>query len=293
MRIDRFFAPNRPTISFEFFPPKTDEAWKSLYQTIEHLKPLAPTYVSVTYGAGGSTRAKTVELCGKIQQEIGIDTLAHLTCVGHTADEIGQILDQLWDKGVRNVLALRGDPPAGGVWTKTPGGFDHADELVNFVRSKHDFFVACAGFPEGHPQCLNLSRDLEHLKGKVDMGAGAIVTQLFFDNNDFLHFRDNCRRLGINVPIVAGIMPILNVSQIKRFVTMCGAKIPHPLLTKLESLEHDPAAAEAAGIEYAANQCRDLLFHGVDGIHFYTLNKHPATIEIVKQLRVPGRNVAA
>lgn len=284
MRVDQHFKSGKPILSFEFFPPKTDEGWTSLYQTIEHLKPLAPSYVSVTYGAGGSTRTKTLELAGKIQNEIGIDVMAHLTCVGHTADEIGAILDQLWSSNVRNVLALRGDPPTGGQWVKTPGGFEHADELVSYVRQRHDFFVACAGFPEGHPQCLNLRRDLEHLKSKVDAGAQMVVTQLFFDNNDFLRFRDECRHIGITVPIVAGIMPIGNVSQIKRFVTMCGAKIPHRLLTKLESLEGNPDDVYKAGIEYAVNQCRDLIFHNVDGLHFYTLNKSPATVEIVKQL---------
>lgn len=284
MRLDQQFQPGKPTVSFEFFPPKTEEGWNSLYQTIEHLKPLKPSYVSVTYGAGGSTRTKTLELAGKIQNEIGIDVMAHLTCVGHTADEIGSILDQLWASNVRNVLALRGDPPTGGQWVKTPGGFEHADELVAYVRSRHDFFVACAGFPEGHPQCLNVRRDLEHLKAKVDAGSQSVVTQLFFDNNDFLRFRDECRNIGITVPIVAGIMPIGNVSQIKRFVTMCGAKIPHRLLTKLESLEKNPDDVYKAGIEYAVNQCRDLMFHNVDGLHFYTLNKSPATVEIVKQL---------
>lgn len=284
MRLDQVFASGKQTISFEFFPPKTEEGFASLYETIENLKPLNPSYVSVTYGAGGSTRTRTVELAGRIQNQIGIDTVAHLTCVGHTADEIGQILDQLWDQGIRNILALRGDPQ-GGVWTRTEGGFEHADELVRYVRSRHDFFVAVAGFPEGHPQCLNRIRDLEHLKGKVDAGAGAIVTQLFFDNNDFHRFRDDCQRMGITVPIVAGIMPITNVAQIKRFVTMCGAKIPMPLLRKLEKLESDPQAVYEAGVDYATHQCQDLLFHDVSGLHFYTLNKSKATTEIVRRLK--------
>lgn len=286
MRLDQAFATGKPTISFEFFPPKTEEGFAALYKVIEELKPLAPSYVSVTYGAGGSTRTKTVELAGRIQNEIGFNTVAHLTCVGHTAEEIGQILDQLWEQGIRNILALRGDPQ-GGVWTKTEGGFDHADELVAYIRGRKDFFVAVAGFPEGHPQCLNLTRDMEHLKQKVDAGASAIVTQLFFDNNDFHRFRDNCQRHGINVPIIAGIMPISNVAQIKRFVTMCGAKIPMPLLRKLERIESSPDAVYAAGIDYATNQCRDLLFHDVAGLHFYTLNKSKATTEIVKRLDTP------
>lgn len=284
MRLDQAFATGKPTISFEFFPPKTEEGFSALYRTIEELRPLKPTYVSVTYGAGGSTRTKTLELAGRIQNEIGFNTVAHLTCVGHTADEIGQILDQLWASGIRNILALRGDPPGGSTWTKTEGGFDYADQLVGFIRNRHDFFVAVAGFPEGHPQCLNRDRDMEHLKKKVDNGASAIVTQLFFDNNDFHRFRDNCARHGINVPIIAGIMPISNVAQIKRFVTMCGAKIPMPLLRKLEKIEPDADAVYKAGIDYATNQCRDLLFHDVAGLHFYTLNKSKATTEIVKKL---------
>ncbi|MGN6626476.1 MAG: methylenetetrahydrofolate reductase [NAD(P)H] [Tepidisphaeraceae bacterium] len=287
MRLDALLATNKPTISFEFFPPKTDEAVAGLFRTIEELRPLQPSYVSVTYGAGGSTRSKTLDLAKRIQNDIGFTTVAHLTCVNHTADEIGVILDELWASGIRNILALRGDPPAGGMWTKTPGGFDQAAELVAYVKGRHDFAVAVAGFPEGHPQCLNRERDLEYLKAKVDAGASAIVTQLFFDNNDFHRFRDHCDRIGINVPIVAGIMPISNVAQIKRFVTMCGAKIPMPLLKKLERVEGDPDAVYNAGIDYATNQCRDLLFHDVAGLHFYTLNKSKATVEIVRRLDAP------
>jgi methylenetetrahydrofolate reductase (NADPH) len=254
---------------------------------IEDLKPLKPSYVSVTYGAGGSTRQKTVDLVGKIQNEIGIRSMAHLTCVGHTADEIGGILDELWNSGIRNVLALRGDPPAGQTqFVVTEGGFAYADQLVKFVAQRHDFSVGVAGYPEGHPQCLNRTRDLENLKRKVDNGAGFIVTQLFFDNADFYRFRDSARAMGIKVPIVAGIMPILNVSQIKRFIGMCGAKIPQPLLVKLESLEGDPEAVYEAGVEYATRQCQDMIFHGVDGVHFYTLNKSKATVQICKQLHV-------
>jgi methylenetetrahydrofolate reductase (NADPH) len=285
MRIDHLLGLGRPTISFEFFPPKTEQGFTSLYQTIEDLKPLEPSYVSVTYGAGGSTRQKTVDLVGKIQAEIGIRSMAHLTCVGHTADEIGVILDDLWTGGIRNVLALRGDPPAGQTnFVKTDGGFEYADQLVKYVRGRHDFAIGVAGYPEGHPQCLNRTRDLENLKRKVDNGANFVVTQLFFDNADFYRFRDAAHTLGIRVPIVAGIMPIGNVGQIKRFVSMCGAKIPQPLLTKLERLENDPEAVYAAGVEYATRQCQDLLFHGVDGVHFYTLNKSKATVQICKAL---------
>ncbi|HWB52994.1 MAG TPA: methylenetetrahydrofolate reductase [NAD(P)H], partial [Tepidisphaeraceae bacterium] len=274
---------------FEFFPPKTEAGFATLFQSIENLRPLKPSYVSVTYGAGGSTRQKTVELVGRIQRDLGICSMAHLTCVGHTSEEIGKILDELWTGGIRNVLALRGDPPAGqSQFTATPGGFAYANELVQFVKSQRNFCVGVAGYPEGHPQCLNKTRDLEHLKRKVDSGGCFVVTQLFFDNGDFYRFRDRARAMGITVPIIAGIMPVTNVSQIKRFVSMCGAKIPHRLLTKLERIESDSEAVHRMGVEYAAMQCRDLLFNGADGLHFYTLNKSKATVEICDKLDLPA-----
>jgi methylenetetrahydrofolate reductase (NADPH) len=292
MRIDRLLAHGQPSISFEFFPPKTEAGFAQLFNTIKDLHPLNPTYVSVTYGAGGSTRQKTVQLVERIQRESSILAMAHLTCVGHTAEEIGAILDELWNAGVRNVLALRGDPVGGpaGQFVATTGGFAYSSDLVKFVRQRHDFCIGVAAYPEGHPQCLNRTRDLEMLKLKVDNGGCFAVTQLFFDNTDFYRFRDQARAMGINVPIVAGIMPIVNVSQIKRFVSMCGAKIPHPLLQKLETVEHDAEAVYAAGIEHSVRQCRDLLSSGIDGLHFYTLNKSRATVDIVRALGVKGAN---
>ena len=288
MRIDRLFNLGLPTLSFEFFPPKTEAGFAQLYQTIDELHPLKPTYVSVTYGAGGSTRQKTVDLVERIQTELKIRSMAHLTCVGHTRDEIGEILDALWKADIRNILALRGDPQAGQTtFTATEGGFANSSELVKYARARHDFCIGVAGYPEGHPQCLNRTRDLEHLKQKVDNGGNFIITQLFFDNADFYRFRDTARAMGIKVPIVAGLMPILNLAQTKRFVSMCGAKIPHALLQQLESLEANPEAVYAAGIEYATKQCKDLLSNGVDGLHFYTLNKSKATVEICKTLDVP------
>ena len=288
MRIDQLFKLGLPTLSFEFFPPKSETGFTQLYQTIDELHPLKPSYVSVTYGAGGSTRQKTVDLVERIQNELTILSMAHLTCVGHTADEIGSILDTLWNSGIRNVLALRGDPPVGqSQFTATEGGFANSSELVRYIRARHDFCIGVAGYPEGHPQCLNRTRDLEHLAQKVDNGGNFIITQLFFENADFYRFRDTARSMGINVPIVAGLMPILNVAQTKRFVSMCGAKIPHALLTRLEGLEANPEAVYAAGIEYAVKQCEDLLANGVDGIHFYTLNKSKATVEICRALDIP------
>src|SRR3954447_9930345 len=257
MRIDELLGRGLPTISFEFFPPKTEEGFTSLYRTIDELHPLRPSYVSVTYGAGGSTRQKTVGLVERIQNELNIRSMAHLTCVGHTAEEIGGILDNLWSAGIRNVLALRGDPPQGqSQFVATPGGFAYADQLVGYLKSKHDFCIGVAGYPEGHPQCLNKTRDLEHLKRKVDNGGCFVVTQLFFDNADFYRFRDRARAMGITVPIIAGIMPITNVGQIKRFVSMCGAKIPHRLLTKLEGVESNPESVHQTGVDYAAMQCQ-------------------------------------
>jgi methylenetetrahydrofolate reductase (NADPH) len=286
MRIDQILGLGQPTVSFEFFPPKTDAGFTSLFQTIDELKPIQPSYVSVTYGAGGSTREKTVQLVERIQRELGIRSMAHLTCVGHTAAELGSILDDLWNAGIRNVLALRGDPPAGQAqFVSTEGGFSNADGLVKFVADRHPFAIGVAGYPEGHPQCLNLTRDMEHLKRKVDNGGTFIVTQLFFDNADFYRFRDRARAAGIKVPIVAGIMPILNVAQIKRFIGMCGAKIPQPLLLKLEALEADAEAVHSAGVDHATQQCRDLMKNEVAGVHFYTLNKSKATVEICKLLR--------
>lgn len=287
MRIDQVLGLGKPGVSFEFFPPKTEAGFGQLFQAIDELKPIRPTYVSVTYGAGGSTREKTVHLVERIQRELSIRAMAHLTCVGHTADELGTILDDLWSAGIRNVLALRGDPPAGqSQFVATEGGFANADQLVSFARSRHDFCIAVAGYPEGHPQCLNTTRDLEHLKRKVDNGGCFVITQLFFDNDDFYRFRDDARAMGIKVPIVAGIMPILNVNQIKRFISMCGAKIPHPLLLKLEAVEHDVEAVYAAGVDHAIRQCQDLLANNADGLHFYTLNRSKATVHVCRSLDV-------
>ncbi len=286
IRIDELLARKAPAISFEFFPPKTEAGFASLFTTIKDLQPLRPSYVSVTYGAGGSTRQKTVQLVERIQRESAIRSMAHLTCVGHTAQEIGAILDELWSAGVRNVLALRGDPVAGtgGAFVATEGGFSYASDLVKFVRGRHDFSIGVAGYPEGHPQCLNRTRDMEMLKLKLDNGGRFVVTQLFFDNDDFYRFRDGARKMGINAPIIAGIMPIMNVSQIKRFISMCGTKIPHSLLVKLEAVENDAEAVYRTGLEHSIEQCRNLLSQGVDGLHFYTLNKSRATVEIVGAL---------
>lgn len=255
-----------------------------LLEAIEELRPLQPDFVSIT--RTGSGTESTLELTGQVQNDLGIRSMAHLTCVHHTREEMGQALDTLWDKGIKNILALRGDLPSGTDTAESgEDGFSYASDLVPFVRERHDFCIGVAGYPEGHPQCLNLTRDLETLKKKVDAGAHFIITQLFFDNEDFYRWRDRVDRIGIDVPIIAGIMPINNLPQIKRFVTLCGAKIPHPLLLELERLEHDPAAVHDAGMEHAARQSEGLIAAGVDGLHFYTLNKSQATARIGERLR--------
>lgn len=279
MRIDELFASGKPTVSFEFFPPKDEAGASTLFQTIHSLLPLQPDFVSITRTGGGTQQ--TLDLTLRVQQELGVRAMSHLTCLHHNQAEMAEHLETLWAGGVRNVLALRGDPENGQILFKAPrNGFAFANELVPFVKSQHDFCVGVAGYPEGHPQCLNLTRDLENLKRKLDAGARFIITQLFFDNEDFLRWRDLCRAAGISVPILAGLIPIENVAQIKRFVTRCGAKIPHELLLRLEAVENDPQAVYEVGIGHAIGQCEGLLAHGVEGLHFYTLNKSKATANI-------------
>ncbi len=282
-RIDALFTPGHPTVSFEFFPPKDAAGEAQLLNVISELKPLRPHFVSITRTGGGTL--PTIDLTQRIQNEIGICAMSHLTCAGHTREEIGAFLDELWGNGIRNVLALRGDPPAGQtMFQATAGGFEYASDLTGFVRARHDFCIGVAGYPETHPQSLNATRDLRYLKQKIDAGGNFVITQLFFNNDDFYRWRDGARGLGIDVPIVAGIMPILGVSQIKRFVSMCGAKIPEALLQRLESVETDPLAVHAAGVEYSIRQCEDLMANGVDGLHFYTLNRSKATVLICQAL---------
>jgi methylenetetrahydrofolate reductase (NADPH) len=286
MRIIDKLRPGRTRFSFEFFPPKDDAGFDNLFKTIEVLGPLSPSYVSVTYGAGGSTRSKTVSLVSRIKNEIGIESMAHLTCVGATKSEIASVLDELQAAGLDNVLALRGDPPKGETgFTKTEGGFGYANELVDYIKKHYSFCIGVAGYPETHPEAPNAAADLDNLKRKVDAGADFIVTQLFFDNADFYRFVDRCRSSGIDVPIIAGIMPILNVGQIKRFADMCGAGIPQDLLRRIEAVEDDVEAVRHIGTYHATRQCEDLVQQDVAGIHFYTLNRSTATRAIFQYLR--------
>jgi methylenetetrahydrofolate reductase (NADPH) len=277
----------KPVISFEFFPPKTDEGERALLEkTLPALMRTKPDYCSVTYGAGGSTREKTLMIVDRIQRQHGLTAVAHLTCVDSTKEQIGELLDNIRDLGVKNVLALRGDPPGGGEFRVTPGGFEYSSELVEFIRHRGDFCIGVAGFPEGHIACKDGKQtDWKYLKKKVDAGAEFVLTQLFFDNHDFFEFRDFAtRQMGISVPIVPGMVAILSATQIKRFTALCGARIPAGLGKKLDELASDDAAVTELGIEYATSQCEELLAEGVPGIHFYTLNKAHSTTRIIGNL---------
>jgi methylenetetrahydrofolate reductase (NADPH) len=286
MKISQILEQGQQTFSFEFFPPKSDEGFDQLFQAIENLKSWNPGYVSVTYGAGGSTRSKTIDLVGRIKRQIGLESMAHLTCVGHTVDEIRGILDLLKEKGIDNILALRGDPPQGEEkFVKTENGFGYGNELVAFIRKNYSFCLGVAGYPEGHVECPDKTADLENLKRKVDAGADFIVTQLFFDNRFFKEFVERARAIGIEIPIIPGIMPIINAKQTKRFTKMCGASIPADLLARLEEHQEDPLAIGQIGVEHATRQCEELLKMGVPGIHFYTLNRSKATLNILENLK--------
>jgi len=280
-------AAGRPVVSLEFFPPKTDEGDRNLLERqIPALRALNPDYCSVTYGAGGSTRDKTLMIVDRIQREHNLTALAHLTCVNHTREEVRALLEKIRALDCKNILALRGDAPGGGEFQPTPGGFEFSSQLVKFIREQGDFSVGVAGFPEGHVACkAGKHADWQHLKEKVEAGADFVVTQLFFDNADYFEFRDYITgKLGVNVPIVPGIIAIVSATQITKFTQLCGAKIPPALRAKLDTLGTDDEAALKFGIEYATQQCEALLRAGAPGLHFYTLNKAHSTVQVVKNL---------
>ena len=287
MRIADVLAHSRPCFSFEFFPPKSAKATDDLLATIAELRDLEPTFVSVTYGAGGSTRDLTRDLVGRIRREVRVETMAHLTCVDHSREEIAGILDEHRDAGVKNVIALRGDPPKGEAAFRTaPGGFAHASDLVAFIRERrYPFCVAAACYPEGHPECPDRGLDLEHLALKVRAGVDFLITQMFFDNAFYFDFVARARAAGIELPIVPGIMPITNVDQVERFSKLCGATVPMRVALQLERRRADPEAVAELGVAVATLQCAELLDRGAPGIHFYTLNKSPATRMILTALR--------
>ncbi len=287
MKIKERFGRGHPLFSFEFFPPKDDRGVDALFETVANLRPLGPAFVSVTYGAGGSTREKTVAITQRIKREAGIEAMAHLTCVGHGRDEIGRLLDEYEDAGIENVMALRGDPPRGDdTFVPHPQGFSHADQLIAFIRQRKDFCIGGAGYPEVHPEAPGPEEDLRNLKRKIDAGCDFVVTQLFFDERDYFDFVSRARSEHIDAPIIPGVMPVTNIAQIKRFTRMCGARIPQALLAQLEAVAGDAEAVIEVGIEHAARQCRALLQGGAPGIHFYTLNRSLSTRKIVANLQL-------
>jgi len=279
----------KPVVSFEFFPPKTAEGDQALLEKhIPALLAVRPDYCSVTYGAGGSTREKTLTIVDRIQREHKLPALSHLTCVNHTREEVRTLLEKIRSLNCQNILALRGDPPGGGEFQATPGGFEFSSDLVRFIKEQGNFSVGVAGFPEGHiANKHGKHADWQHLKEKVDAGADFVITQLFFDNADFFEFRDHVTsKLGVNVPIIPGVIAILSAAQITRFTQLCGSKIPLALKAKLDLVANDDDAAAKFGIEYATQQCEALLRAGAPGLHFYTLNKAHSTLQVLKNLNL-------
>jgi methylenetetrahydrofolate reductase (NADPH) len=286
MRIAELLERQRPVFSFEFFPPKTDEGHQTLRNTLEVLKDDQPDYVSVTYGAGGTTRNTTVEITKTIKRDFGIEAMAHISCVGEPRERLVEILAEVQASGIQNVLALRGDPPRGETaWQPHPGGLSYSVELIRLIKESFDFCVGAAGFPEVHLDAPDRTSDLQYAKAKTEAGAEFLITQLFFDNEVYFQYVDDARAVGIEVPIIPGIMPITNYGQIHRFTDMCGATIPDDLERQLNGRADDPEAVAELGVAYATLQCSDLLARGAPGVHFYTLNRSPATRAILAALR--------
>jgi len=288
LRIDEIIsADGRPVFSFEFFPPKTEQGEANLRGALAELRELEPDFVSVTYGAGGSTREKTIDIVSHIKRDYGLETMAHFTCVGSTVDDLRGTLGRMRDAGIDNVLALRGDPPQGQQeWEQTEGGLAYSTELVALIAQEYEFAIGAACFPEVHVDAVDAESDLRFLGEKVAAGARFLITQLFFDNELYFDFVQRARRAGIEVPIIPGIMPITNFEQLKRMTGMCGASLPEPLLSELELRSEQPEAVTDFGVAYATLQCADLLRRGAPGIHFYTINRSPATRAILSALRV-------
>jgi methylenetetrahydrofolate reductase (NADPH) len=301
MRIDeRIAGGGEPSFSFEFFPPRTPEGEHNLNAALAALTELEPTFVSVTYGAGGTAeqRGKTIDIVSRIKADHGLEAMAHFTCVGATVPELRAMLDRMRDAGIQNVLALRGDPPEGMAardWTAVAGGLRYSRELIELIRADYDFAVGAACFPEIHLAAESAESDLQYTREKVAAGARFLITQLFFDNAVYYDYVARARDIGIDVPIIPGIMPITNVAQIRRFTSMCGACIPPGLLRELELRSDQPDAVADFGVAYATMQCADLLANGAPGIHFYTLNRSPSTRAILSALRclTPWRRAVA
>ena len=294
MRIDELLARGEPTFSFEFFPPKTEQGERNLYAALAELRPLEPSFVSVTYGAGGSTRAKTIEIVKRIKEDYGLEAMAHFTCVGATVGELRATLDEMRAAGIDNVLALRGDPPAGELeWVKTDGGLEYSRELVELIRADYPFAIGAACFPETHIHASSAEADIEHLAAKAAAGVDFLITQLFFDNAFYFDFVARARAAGVTVPIIPGILPITQITQLERMTEMCGAQIPPALHRELRARESQPEAVIDFGVAYATLQCAELLAAGAPGIHFYTLNRSPATRAILGALKVYAGSISS
>jgi methylenetetrahydrofolate reductase (NADPH) len=298
MRIDEILASGEPSFSFEFFPPKTEQGERNLYAALGELRTLEPSFVSVTYGAGGSTREKTIEIVRRMKRDFGLEAMAHFTCVGATVDQLTATLDDMLDGGIENVLALRGDPPAGQQeWVKTDGGLEFSSQLVALIKERYPFAIGAACFPETHVHASSPEDDLRHLAEKVRAGVDFLITQLFFDNALYFDFVERARAAGIEAPIIPGILPITHVGQLERMAQMCGASIPQGLHRELHLRADQPEAVLDFGVAYATLQCSELLASGAPGIHFYTLNRSPATRAIVSALKLlrpwQPRDVAA
>jgi methylenetetrahydrofolate reductase (NADPH) len=289
MRISESMRVRRPYFSFEFFPPKSDDGVESLLETVRTLRVLDPIFVSVTYGAGGSTRARTLEVAKRMKRDLDMEVMAHVTCVGSTVPELRALFTEIADAGIENVLALRGDPPAGGApFVSVEGGLSYASELVALLEREFEFCVGAAAYPEVHPEAVSAEADLQNAVRKVAAGARFLITQLFFDNDAYFTFVERARAAGIEVPIVPGIMPITNYKQLARMTAMCGATIPERLRNELDARAEEPEAIAELGVAFATLQCVDLLARGAPGIHFYTLNRSPATRAVVSAL-IAGR----
>lgn len=284
--ISELLARGHPLRSLEFFPPKDESGVEALRQTASALRRVAPDFVSVTYGAGGSTRERTAQVSALLREELGFTVMPHLTCVGHSRPELEQVADRIHAGGFRNIMTLRGDPPKGAAEFKpVADGLSHASELVALLKSRHpDFCLGVAGYPEKHPEAPSLEADLTHLKRKVDAGAAFVTTQLFFDNDVFYRFVDRCRARGLTVPIVPGIMPVLSLKQIQRFTAMCGASLPEKLVKRLEAAGDQAEVVEAIGIDWALTQIRALLDRGAPGYHLYILNRAKSALAMAAGL---------
>jgi methylenetetrahydrofolate reductase (NADPH) len=287
MRINELLDGDEPTFSFEFFPPKTAAGEENFERALQELAPLEPSFVSVTYGAGGTTRDKTVETVRHIKEHHGLEAMAHFTCVGATTEELRATLEEIRGTGIENVLALRGDPPRGQEeWVASEGGLEYSHQLVSLLRDDYDFAIAAACFPETHIHATSPEDDLRYLKQKVDAGVDYLITQLFFDNELYFDFVARARAIGITVPIIPGVMPITGYGQIARITSLCGATMPEHVLAELDARQDDAEAVAEFGVSYATMQCADLLAKGAPGIHFCTLNRSPATRAILSALRL-------